>query len=218
MQWNRLLAMTRKEIIQIRRDPRSLLIVFLMPALLMSLMGNGINLDQKNVPLCVFDREGSQDSQDLLKHFQSSEYFHIAEVNSDHRSLTRAVDRGICNMGLVVPNDFSEELHKGGTVEVQGIVDATDDNTANVVFGYAEAVVAGYSNDVRVQYLRNTGQQSVDPPIAVEPRTWFNEDLDSSNFIVPGVVVLVMAVIGTFLTSLTMAREWEDRKSTRLNS
>jgi ABC-2 type transport system permease protein len=201
--------MTRKEIIQIRRDPRSLLIVFLMPALLMSLMGYGINLDQKNVPLCVFDREGSQDSQDLLKHFQSSEYFHIAEVNSDYRSLTRAVDRGICNMGLVVPNDFSEELHKGGTVEVQGIVDATDDNTANVVFGYAEAVVAGYSNDVRVQYLRNNGQQSVDPPIAVEPRTWFNEDLDSSNFIVPGVVVLVMAVIGTFLTSLTMAREWE---------
>jgi ABC-2 type transport system permease protein len=209
MQLNRLLAMTRKEIIQIRRDPRSLLIVFLMPALLMSLMGYGINLDQKNVPLCVFDREGSQDSQDLLKHFQSSEYFHIAEVNADYRSLTRAVDRGICNMGLVVPNDFSEQLHKGGTVDVQGIVDATDDNTANVVFGYAEAVVAGYSNDVRVQYLHSNGQQSTDPPIAVQSRTWFNEDLDSSNFIVPGVVVLVMAVIGTFLTSLTMAREWE---------
>jgi ABC-2 type transport system permease protein len=209
MKWGRLLAMTRKEIIQIWRDPRSLLIVFLMPAMLMGLMGYGINLDQKNVPICVFDREGSQESQDLLKHFQASEYFRIVEVNDDYRTLTKAIDRGICSFGLVIPNDFSEDLHKGGTVQVQGIVDATDDNTANLIFGYAEAVVAGFSNDVQVQYLRSNGQMSANAPIAVQSRTWFNEDLDSSNFIVPGVVVLVMAVIGTFLTSLTMAREWE---------
>jgi ABC-2 type transport system permease protein len=209
MKWTRLLAMTRKEIIQIWRDPRSLLIVFLMPAMLMALMGYGINLDQKNVPLCVFDREGSQESQDLLKHFQASEYFRIVEVNDDYRSMTKAIERGTCSFGLVISNDFSEDLHKGGTVQVQGIVDATDDNTANLIFGYAEAVVAGFSNDVQVQYLRSNGQLSANAPIAVQSRTWFNEDLDSSNFIVPGVVVLVMAVIGTFLTSLTMAREWE---------
>lgn len=92
---------------------------------------------------------------------------------------------------------------------MQGVVDATDDNTANLIIGYAQAVIAGYSNDVQLQYLQSNGHVAVNPPVAVQSRAWFNEDLDSSNFIVPGVVVIVMAVIGTFLTSLTVAREWE---------
>ena len=209
MNLHRVLAVTRKETIQIRRDPRSLLIVFLMPAMLMSLMGYGINLDQKHVPVCIFDREGSQPSQDLLKHFQASPYFQIAMVNADYRSLAAAVDAGKCNLGLVIPNDFAERLRKGGPVQVQGIVDATDDNTANLVFGYAEGVVAGYSAEVQVQYFRNHGQTARKPPLSIEGRTWFNEELSSRNFIVPGVVVLVMVVVGTFLTSLTVAREWE---------
>jgi len=209
MNFNRVLAITRKEVVQIRRDPRSLAIVFLMPVMLMVLMGYGISLDQKNVPVCIFDREGSQQSQDLLKHFQVSQYFHIAKVNTDYRSLAAAIDDGHCSLGVVIPNDFSEELRKGGTVDVQGIVDATDDNTANLIFGYAESVISGYSGEVQLEYFRTNGQIEMNPPISVEARTWFNEDLDSSNFIVPGVVVLVMVVIGTFLTSLTIAREWE---------
>ncbi|HKN00447.1 MAG TPA: ABC transporter permease [Candidatus Binataceae bacterium] len=209
MKLNRLIAITRKEIVQIWRDPRSLLIVFLMPAMLMALMGYGISLDQKNVPTCVFDREGSQQSQDLLKQFQASPYFRIAMVSGDYASLVQAINDGKCSLGLVIPNDFAEQLHKGGTVDVQGIVDATDDNTANLIFGYAEAVIAGYSADVQLEYFQSRGHTTVNPPVSVQARTWFNEDLDSSNFIVPGVVVIVMAVIGTFLTSLTVAREWE---------
>jgi drug efflux transport system permease protein len=209
MKFKRTLAITRKEILQIWRDPRSLLVVFLMPAMLMVLMGYGISLDQKNVPICVFDRQGSQQSQDLLKHFQASQYFQIVAVNGDYPSLVHAVDKGQCKLGVVIPNDFSERVQKGGPVEVQGIVDATDDNTANLIFGYADAVVAGYSADVQLSYFRNHGQLTLKPPISIEARTWFNEDLDSSNFIVPGVVVLVMVVIGAFLTSLTVAREWE---------
>jgi len=206
---NRILAITRKEVLQIWRDSRSLLIVFLMPVMLMVVMGYGISLDQKNVPICVFDREGSQQSQDLLKHFQASQYFRIMAVNGDYRDLVRAVDQGRCKLGVVIPGDFSERLQKGGPIDVQGIVDATDDNTANLIFGYADAVVAGYSADVQLDYFRRHGQLTVKPPLSIEPRTWFNEELDSSNFIVPGVVVLVMVVVGTFLTSLTVAREWE---------
>jgi len=209
MKLNRLIAITRKEIVQIWRDPRSLLIVFLMPAMLMALMGYGISLDQKNVPTCVFDREGSQQSQDLLKQFQASPYFRIAMVSGDYASLVQAINDGKCSLGLVIPNDFAEQLHKGGTVDVQGIVDATDDNTANLIFGYADAMIAGYSADVQLEYFQSRGHTTVNPPVSVQARTWFNEDLDSSNFIVPGVVVIVMAVIGTFLTSLTVAREWE---------
>ena len=209
MNLNRVLAIQRKEVVQIRRDPRSLAIVFLMPVMLMVLMGYGISLDQKNVPVCVFDREGSQQSQDLLKHFQASPYFRIVMLNTDYRSLTAAIDSGHCSLGMVIPNDFSKRLRKGGTVDVQGIVDATDDNTANLIFGYAESVVAGYSADVQIHYFQSQGLTEIRAPISIDSRTWFNEDLDSSDFIVPGVVVLVMVVVGTFLTSLTMAREWE---------
>ena len=209
MNLKRVLAIQRKEVVQIRRDPRSLAIVFFMPVMLMVLMGKGISLDQKNVPVCIFDREGSQQSQDLLKHFQASPYFRIVMVNTDYRTLTSAIDSGRCSLGVVIPSDFSEQLRKGGTVEVQGIVDAVDDNTANLIFGYAESVLAGYSASVQIQYFQSQGLTEIQAPISIDSRTWFNEDLDSSNFIVPGVVVLVMVVVGTFLTSLTMAREWE---------
>src|SRR5215469_725366 len=207
MNLRRVLAIQRKEVVQIRRDPRSLAIVFLMPVMLMVLMGAGISLDQKNVPVCIFDREGSQQSQDLLKHFQASPYFRIVMVNTDYRTLTSAIDSGRCSLGVVIPSDFSEQLRKGGTVEVQGIVDAVDDNTANLIFGYAESVLAGYSASVQIQYFQSQGLTEIQAPISIDSRTWFNEDLDSSNFIVPGVVVLGMVVVGTLLTALAMAPE-----------
>jgi ABC-2 type transport system permease protein len=209
MKFNRLTAITRKEIVQIRRDPRSLLIVFLMPAMLMALLGYGINLDQKHVPTCVFDREGSQQSQDLLKHFQASQYFNLVMVNNNYSGVVHGIDSGECSLGLVIPADFSQQLAEGSPVQVQAIVDATDDNTANLIFGYAEIVIAGYSADVQLDYFHRQGRTSDSPSLAIQARTWFNEDLNSSNFIVPGVVVIVMAVIGTFLTALTVAREWE---------
>ncbi len=130
-------------------------------------------------------------------------------VAGDYKTMVDAIDDNQCRLGVVIPNDFSEQLRKGGMVNVQGIVDATDDNTANLIFGYADAVVAGYSATVQLQYFQNHGRMTLNPPVSVEARTWFNEDLASSNFIVPGVIVLVMAVVGTFLTSLTVAREWE---------
>jgi ABC-2 type transport system permease protein len=92
---------------------------------------------------------------------------------------------------------------------VQALVDATDDNTANVLMGYAEAVVQGYSSQIQIAWLRQHGIAVQTAPISVETRTWFNENLESSAFIIPGVLALVMSVIGAFLTSLTIAREWE---------
>jgi ABC-2 type transport system permease protein len=112
-------------------------------------------------------------------------------------------------LALVIPYDFSQGLRAGGTVNVQALVDATDDNTANVMIGYTQAVIQGYSSDVQLEWLQRRGQQVQPPPLSVETRTWYNENLESSAFIVPGVLAVVMSVIGAFLTSLTVAREWE---------
>ena len=209
MSLTRLLAVARKEVVQILRDARSLMIVVLMPVILVLLFGYGVNLDLKGMPVYVVDQDGSQQSQDLLKHFQSSKYFHIARVVGGYPELTRALDDGHAKMGIVIPWDFSQRLRDGRPVEVQALVDASDDNTANVLIGYSQAVVQGYSGQIQVDWLRQRGLAIQPAAMSVETRTWYNEDLESSAFIIPGVLALVMSVIGAFLTSLTIAREWE---------
>jgi ABC-2 type transport system permease protein len=209
MNWRRMLALARKESIQIRRDWRSLAVVLLMPVMLMTLMGYGIALDQTDVPLCVYDREGSQLSQDLLKSFVSNRYFSLKLDARDYRQLVTAVDGGVCTVGVVVPLYFSKLLNAGRPATVQAVIDATDNNTANLIIGYTQAVVARFSAAVQLDYQQRRGPALGAPSLGLQARTWFNEDLESRNFIVPGVVALVMAVIGTFLTSLTIAREWE---------
>jgi ABC-2 type transport system permease protein len=119
------------------------------------------------------------------------------------------MDDGHAKLGIVIPWDFSQRLHDGRPAQIQALVDGTDDNTANVVIGYSQAVVQGHSSDIQLDWLQSHGQMAKPTPIRVETRTWYNEDLESSAFIVPGVLALVMSVIGAFLTSLTIAREWE---------
>jgi ABC-2 type transport system permease protein len=209
MSLTRLVAVARKEIIQILRDVRSLMIVIVMPVAMVLLFGYGVNLDLKGLPVYVLDQEGSQQSQDLLKHFQASKYFHLARVTTGYPEITRALDDGHAKMGIVIPWNFSQKLRDGGPVQVQALVDASDDNTANVLIGYAQAVVQGYSAEMQLNWLGARGISVQPVPVSVETRTWYNEDLESSAFIIPGVLALVMSVIGAFLTSLTIAREWE---------
>ena len=209
MNLKRLAAVAAKEIIQIRRDVRSLIIVIAMPIILVLLFGYGVNLDLKHLPIYVFDRESSQNSQDLLKRFQSSEYFRVVKVVNSYPELVQAIDSSRASMGLIIPHDFTEKLRAGGPVDVQALIDATDDNSANVIIGYTQSVLQSYSSDLQVEWRERRGLPRQPMPLSVEVRTWYNEDLESSAFIIPGVLALVMSVIGAFLTSLTVAREWE---------
>jgi ABC-2 type transport system permease protein len=208
MKLYRLLAMARKELIQILRDTRSLGIVVVMPIVLILLFGYGVSLDLKHIPVYVYDQEGSQQSQDLLKRFAASEYFAVTGVVENYRDAVEAIDHERAKVVVVIPHDFSQQVN-AGRARVQALVDATDDNTANIILGYTDAVVRGYSEELQIDYMRRNGQSKLDPPLRVESRTWYNEDLESKAFIVPGVIAIVMAVIGAFLTSLTIAREWE---------
>ncbi len=209
MSFTRFLAVARKEVLHILRDTRGLIIVLIMPVVLVLLFGYGVNLDFKGLPVYVYDRDGSQRSQDLLKRFQASEYFYVVRVVNDYPALTRSLDDGHAKMGIVIPWDFSQHLNEHRPAQIQALVDGTDDNTANVLIGYSQAVVQRYSSDVQLDWLRNRGQLVPPALVSVENRTWYNENLESSAFIVPGVLALVMSVIGAFLTSLTIAREWE---------
>jgi ABC-2 type transport system permease protein len=209
MNFGRVRALAVKESLQVARDPRSLIIVLLMPILQMLLLGYGLNLDVKHIPTCTFDREGSQSSRDMLDRFHASQYFDVQQPLHTYPDLTAAIDAGTCRLAVVVPPDFTKRLNGLGGASVQVIVDAVDSNQANIAMGYARSVVAEFANDLQVQALGRQGMTVPVRPVALEPRVWFNEDLESRNFIIPGVVALVLALIGAQLTSLTISREWE---------
>ncbi len=209
MRWNRIVAIIRKETLQIQRDLPSLLITVAMPLLLMLAFGYGVRFDVQHIPVYIYDRAGNQQSQDFLKHFQASEYFRVVKTVDNYPALIEALDTGACRLAIVIPADFSEQLNGGGPVGIQALVDATDNNTANVSLSYSEAVVQAYNRHLRLNWAGQRGQPMLNPPLSIETRTWFNEDLESTANIVPGVVAIIMAVIGSFLTSLTIAREWE---------
>jgi len=209
MDLNRLMAMAGKEVIQIKRDARSIAIVIAMPLVMMLAFGYGVSFDTKHIPVYVYDMEGSQQSQDLLKRFQSSIYFHVVKTVDNYPALVQAIDGGRCQIGIVIPWDFSRKLDSGETVSIQALADGTDSNSANLGMSYSQAVVQAYAQQVQVRWLQRQGRARVQPTLSVDARTWFNESLESMATIVPGVVALVMAVVGTFLTSLTIAREWE---------
>ena len=186
------------------------MIALLMPFTQMFLLGYGVTLDLKHIPICTFDREASQNSQALLKRFEASNYFTISRNLQSYPALVAAIDRVDCKLAIVIPPDFSQRLNDTGRSTVQAILDATDDNTANIAFGYASAVVSGYSSDIVLDALDRQGQQFQHiQPMTVQSRVWFNEDLESRNFIIPGLVAVIMALVGAQLTSLTISREWE---------
>ncbi|HUB90362.1 MAG TPA: ABC transporter permease [Dyella sp.] len=210
MKLRRIRALAVKELLQVMRDPRSLMLALAMPIMQLFLLGYGVNLDISHVPVCVYDQEGSQFSQSLFKHVQASPYFRIVRDLHNDREIRQVMDDGTCRMALVVPADFSRQIMLERHASVQAIVDATDDNTATLATAYADAVVAGFSSDVQLNLVeRTTGMPLLPAPVAEQSRVWFNEDLESRNFIIPGVVALVLALVGAQLTSLTIAREWE---------
>lgn len=206
----RLFALAFKETLQVRRDPRSLAVALLMPLIQMTLLGYGVSLDIRSVPLCIYDQENSQVSRALVDRFVASGWFSAARVLGGDAAVRDAMDAGTCTGVVVIPVDFSRVLDTTGRAPVQTVFDATDTNTTNIAMGYAQGVIAQATADFQARWaaahgLHPTGVGAID----LEPRVWFNEGLDSRNFIIPGVVALILALVGAQLTSLTVSREWE---------
>src|SRR5271157_4515938 len=209
MSGRRILAMTRKEVIQIWRDPLSLMVIIALPLIQLLIFGYAVNLDIRHIPLCVYDRDATQTSQDLLKRFQATDYFDIVRVSPDYRDVVQHIDQGACTVAVVIPAQFSETVRSSGRASVQALLDASDSNSASIGMGYAQSIIQAYSQQVQIDWQQQHGMAAAAPDVKFEPRTWFNEDLSSMANIIPGVVALVMSVVGAFLTSLTIAREWE---------
>ena len=205
----RMRAVARKEFLHVVRDTRSLVLALVMPMMLVLLFGFALTLDVNNVPLVVWDQSQTPVSRELVSRFTSSRYFAVVDRVDNYRSVERAIDSRNALLALVIPRDFGARVSSQRPASVQVIVDGSDSNTATIASGYADVVVRTYSQDVTLDYLRLRGVNDLHQPLELRTRVWFNEDLESKNFIVPGLTALIMMVIAALLTSVTVAREWE---------
>jgi ABC-2 type transport system permease protein len=205
-----LFAIAYKETLQVIRDLRSLAVALLMPLMQMVLLGYGVSLDIRRVPLCIYDQDNSQISRELVQGFTASGWFANAVTLHSNAALRDATDRGLCVGALVIPVSFARTMTTTGSAPVQTVFDATDTNTSNIAIGYAQGIAAQLTATIEARWARLHGfAPATAGSIDLQPRVWFNEGLDSRNFIIPGVVAIILALVGAQLTSLTVSREWE---------
>jgi len=202
-------AVAKKEFFHIYRDPRSLALVILMPAILMLLFGYAVTLDVKKVSMAVLDRDKGQESLDFIHRFSASPYFRLRYFAQDEKEMKRLIDKGDVKMGLVIPWDFSKTIKAEKVVPVQVLLDGTDSNTANIILGYVQAITRQYSQEKTFLKISRMGITNVSLPIDGRPRVWFNEELESKNYFVPGLVAVIISIIGVLLTGQVIVREWE---------
>jgi ABC-2 type transport system permease protein len=201
MKFLRIKAIAKKEILQIWRDPLSLAMAFLMPALLLIIFGYAITLDVNNLTTVVYDLDGSSVSREFIAELTASGYFSVVRSADDHRDIEDYLDSGKARVAVSFPSDFSRNIRAGRPAQLQVIVDGSDSNTATIALGYISAVTETYAD--RMGGVKKT--PLIDPRV----RVWYNPELKSRNFIIPGLIAVIMAVIAALLTSLTVAREWE---------
>jgi len=208
---NRIIPLMRKEILHILRDLRSLYGSLGMPILLLILFGFAITFDIKHIPLAVVDQDNSSLSRELISQVEGSEYFNLLYLSSDSTGFEKLLDQGRVKIIIVIPENFSRDLARGRDTPLQLLVDGSDNNTALIALGYTSRMVQLFSSNIILEKLNRQGTlfQVGVPPLDIRPSVWYNPDLRSTNFIVPGIIAVVMAVLAAVSSSLTIAREWE---------
>jgi drug efflux transport system permease protein len=210
MKLQRLLAVSRKEFIHLLRDPRSLAIGIALPIVMLLLFGFALTLDVDHVPIVVWNQNQDPVARDYISHFQASRYFTIVGVVDHYSDVERAIDERKVLAGLIIPVDFSQKLQSGKTASVQWIVDGSDSNTATLATGYAQSTTQIFSREIQMKRLELSGRAAPAVPMDLRSRVWFNADMESRNYIIPGLIAVIMMVIAGLLTSLTIAREWDN--------
>jgi ABC-2 type transport system permease protein len=209
MNLRRVRAMFEKEFRHIVRDSRSLIMALFLPLFQMLLFGYALNLDVDRIPTLIYDEDHSADSRALIERFRGSRFFEIEGFTNNYGDIEKDIDKSAILMGIVIPRDYSQRLNAGGKGNVQILLDGSDSNTASIALSYVEGLVQNYALQVRSNGQERSAGLPLVSPVDSRVRIWYNSTLESTNYIVPGLIAAMMMVIAALLTSLTIAREWE---------
>jgi ABC-2 type transport system permease protein len=206
----RIQAIARKEIYHLIRDFRSLYLAFALPLILIFLFCYAISLDVNNIRTVIVDYDHSPLSRDFIRQLNGSPYFKIVDYPRDTASAARDIDYGRALMAVVIPSGWTANIKADREAPVQVVLDGSDPNFSGISRGYITAFIEKYNQRQLIQFLNRQGIERIKPPLEARIRIWFNEDLESKNFILPGIIALVIMIVGAMLTSQVIAREYEN--------
>ncbi len=203
-------AVAHKELLHIVRDRNSLIMALAVPLALLLLFGYALSLDVDRISTWIHDADGTTESRDLIARFAGSRYFEIRGLAGDPLQIQKQIDRDRCLLGVWIPRGFSRDLLAGRQANVQLMLDGADSNTASIALAYAEGLVQVHALALRTGTQNRVLGAHLKQPVDARVRVWYNEDLKSRNYIVPGLIAVIMMILAALLTSLTIAREWEN--------
>jgi ABC-2 type transport system permease protein len=210
----RVFHLMRKELLELRQDPRLFGIVIIAPILQLTILGYAATTDVKDVPVVVVDADRSAASRELIMRFEASENFTVVGVLGSTDEIDAWLERGAAWMALNIAPQYGERIHEGQTATIQVVADGTDSNSTNVALGYARVLLAGYNEEIIAGRL---GGAAPDRLVSAAVRIWFNQDLESRHFMIPGIVALLLLVITTNLSAMAIVREKEIGTLEQLN-
>ena len=198
----------KKEFRQIKRDPRTIFLLVIFPAFLLIVLGFAINFDVRNVSTLIVDEDKTSDSRKLIEQFNHNEYFKLYNVISDRKHIDDLLNRGAIKVAIIIPNGFSKNLLKNRSVTVSVIIDGSDSNVGGAAINYATQIFYNYSQKIIIETSKKFGIKIIQS-IEVKSRVWFNEDLKTVKFLMPGLVAFILMVVSTISTTLSIVREKE---------
>ncbi len=205
----RIAAMADKEWIHLRRDLRSLVLVIFLPLFMILLFGYALSVDVKHVTIAINDQDRTHLSRSFTEKFMQTEYFKFIKYAESNKEIDKLIDKGFITLALVIPPNFEKDFKAGKAANLQVLIDGSDSNTATIALGYLKGITFQFNKEIQTQELKKIGITEVKEPIDIRTRVWYNPEMRSSNFIIPGLIVLILAIISALTTSLTIAREWE---------
>ena len=203
-------AIARKEFYHLVRDFRSMYLAFIIPLLLILMFGYALSLNVDSVRTVVVDQDRTEVSRDFIRKLNASSYFDIIHHLNDSISAITYLDKGSTTMAIVIPPGWAADLKADRSASLQVLIDGSDPNYAGISRGYITAFIESYNRDSLISFLNRRGMEQIKAPIDGRIRVWFNEDLNSQNFIVPGIIAIIIMIVGAMLTSLVIAREYEN--------
>lgn len=204
---SRILYVIYKECIHIARDPRTLAVMFLIPVVQLILLGYAVTTDIEHLPTIVLDQDLTRQSRDLIEAYRASNYFDITRYASSEEELGRLIDKGRYRAGLIIPAGYGRSLQKAGRAQVSFVIDGSDPTVATTALPAAQIIAQAQSVELAAELI---GLDPTDlPGIEVHPRVWYNPDMKSVNFMIPGLIALILQFLTTLFTSMSIVRERE---------